>query len=363
MLHDEGANYADQALPGAHSLAVAPVIISMRMTNHASHSGYDRLADYMPCDLIAPPETWTLSQRVIARLLNGLTRNAGSRWYHRANLIAELTAARSWLRNRGQVYHFLYGENSYNYLGLLKNLGRSRPIVCTYHTPKEKFHQIIRNKKPIERLDAVIVVSSVQREIFSDIVDPGRVHYIPHGVDVDYFHPLDDVTSKNKFRCLFVGSHLRDFEVLESVIKALQGKDIEFCLVTKASEHGRFVGMDNVALLNRVDDNELLSLYQSCDLFVMPVTGCTANNALLEATACGMPVVATDLAGVRDYVSDSAAVLTRQGDVQSMVEGIEYLFGNDEQRRNMSVASRECALGFRWENVARQCVELYKALI
>jgi len=337
-------------------------IIARRMRHHAKASGYDRLTDYLDGDIIYPITEWRFHQRAIARVGNYFIRHSGSRWYHRDSFLCELGAARKWLHGRGQIFHFLYGENLYRYLGNMKSLGIRNAIVCTYHTPAEKFNQIITDKKPIKRLDAVITVSSIQQEMFTDFIAPGRVHFIPHGIDVEFFRPPENSIRGDVCKCLCVGSHLRDFDALASAAKALQGKNIEFTVVTSAAHHGKFAGLDNVKLLSGIDDNQLLSIYQSSDIFVMPVTDCTANNALLEAMACGLPIIATDLVGIRDYISEESAILTRKGDARSLADAIEYLYSNKARRQGMASASRDHALNFGWEKIAAQVMDIYEEL-
>lgn len=342
---------------------MSAVVVSMRMSGHAGVSGYDRLIHYLPCDVVTGPVDWTFAERALAKALKPLVNSAGSQWYHRESLIAELRAATRWCRNRGDVFHFLYGENSYRYLGLLKSAGKPRPIVCTYHLPAEKFHRIVSDTTAIKRLDAVVVVSTVQREIFSGLVGPNRIHYIPHGVDIEFFRPAGERVPNRRFRCLFVGSHLRDFDVFVGAVRALARSDIEFVVVTSRAEHHRFAGLENVTLLTGITDTELLKEYQSCDLFVLPVTDATTNNALLEAMACGAPVVATDLVGIRDYVDESVAILTRPADVSSFVDAIDCLYNNEAKRSEMARASRERAIALGWERVAAQVMGLYRELI
>lgn len=332
------------------------------MRHHATASGYDRLADYLDGTLISPISDWHFYQRAIARAGRFLIRRAGSCWYHRDAFMTELEATRKWMRRGGQVFHYLYGENSYRYLGNLKALGIRNRIVCTYHTPLDKFNQLITNKKPLARLDAVIVVSSVQQQIFTDIISPDKVHFIPHGIDTDFFRPAENRGRNDICKCLCVGSHLRDFDVLASAMGLLKHKTLELTVISSTDQRDKFKGFDNVILLSNVRDDQLLSIYQSSDIFIMPVTDCTANNALLEAMACGLPVVATDLPGIRDYVRESFAVLTAKGDARALADGIELLAGDDNKRGSMASASREHALNFAWEKVADQVKRLYVRL-
>ena len=78
-------------------------------------------------------------------------------------------AARKWFSKKNQIFHFLYGENCHRYLGVLNLIGHRNFIVCTYHTPPERFCQVVQDKAHLKRLDAVIVVSTTQHDFFSEI--------------------------------------------------------------------------------------------------------------------------------------------------------------------------------------------------
>lgn len=341
-----------------------PVLISLRLGGHAGASGYDRLQEYLDCRLIRPPARWSPAQRVLARSLRFATRGSGSTWYHRDSLLGELRAARQWLRRKGQVFHFLYGENSYRYLGALKSLGRRNAIVSTYHTPPDKFAQVVKDRRHLTRLDALIVVSTMQAEFFSTLVGPDRVMYVPHGIDVAYFKPEAGARSEGEeFRCLFVGSHLRDFDTLAATARLLASdRKLRFTVVTRPDNLARFSGMANVTGRSGVDDRQLLALYRDSDLLVLPLLECTANNSLLEALACGLPIVTTDLQGARDYVDAECAVLTPKGDARQLAETIVGLRQDSDRLQRMARASRQRAMEFRWEVVAARMTGVYRHL-
>ena len=332
------------------------------MQGHAKASGYDRLADFLGFPVIQPVRDWTFTRRAVARLLRPLIRRSGSTWYHRDSLITELQLAREWLANREQVFHFLYGENSYRYLGAIKSLGRRNRIVCTYHTPPDVFRALVRDHQHLRRLDAIITVSTAQNEFFSSIA--GRqVSFVPHGVDVDYFQPKNKRNVEDAVvRCLFVGSYLRDLETLARTAAYVgqRTRDVQFSVVTRPELHFHFRELRNVELYSGVSDEKLLEMYHNADLFLLPMIDCTANNGLLEAIACGLPIVATDLQGVRDYTSGDCAILTPKGDAEAMAEALLKLAGDANKRESMGKASRQQALNFRWERVAEQVRDVYR---
>lgn len=164
-------------------------LITLRMHYHAKASGYDRLADFLDANIIITPNHLTLTQRILAKSAGPLIKSSGSQWYHRQNFAAELMAAREWLRTKDQIFHFLYGENSYRYLGRLKVLGRQNRILCTYHTPTYRLQELVRDQGHLRCIDAAIVVSTPQVEFFSKLLGFERVFYVPHGIDTDRFSP------------------------------------------------------------------------------------------------------------------------------------------------------------------------------
>jgi len=106
----------------------------------------------------------------------------------------------------------------------------------------------------------------------------------------------------------------------------------------------------------------LLALYRKSDVLLLPITDCTANNTLLEAMACGLPVVTNDVGGIRDYASDRFALFTGPGDADLMADQLIQLLDNDSLRDKMSREAREKALHYDWRIIANQTKEIYYTL-
>jgi len=335
------------------------------MSNHAGHSGYDRLTDYIDADRVFATMDLSLMQRIMVRAIRPVIKRSGLQWYRRESLIAEIKAGSIWLGEQNQIFHYLYGENSYRYLGLIKRLKRNNSIVCTYHVPPDKFRQSVCTTSHFSHIDAVIAVSTMQLDFLSKIVGVERTHYVPHGIDVDYFQPGNTIKSENSpFKCLFVGTHLRDLDTLAEAARLLAkwGEQIQIIAVTSQQSKEILDKPGNITVLTQVNDEDLLRLYQESDILLLPLLGATANNSLLEAMACGLPILSTDLAGVRDYVTKDLAVLVGKGNAKALAEEVIRFSRDEELLKNMSLASREQALKFRWEKVALQVRDIYKSI-
>jgi glycosyltransferase involved in cell wall biosynthesis len=338
--------------------------ISHREPHHSGHSGYDRLMDYLG----APVQPIDLHKRrsrlVPARLANILWRRSGLPYYGYSQFYAEVAAARELLLGSGRVFHVLYGEQWYRYLGLLSGV-RKNATVATFHFPPVKLQTIVPSRKHLRRLDAVIAVGSSQVPLLESEVGPGRVHVVHHGVDTDFFRPGERGHCDGRPMCVFVGTHMRDFRTLRTVIQ-LTGErcpDILFTIVTSGDMHGALGDLPSVDLRSAISEDDLLKLYQRADILVLPLEDCTANNTVLEGLACGLPMIVSDVGAIRDYVSDDAAVLLPAHDADAMRDAIIDLLADGRRREEMGHAARALALKFAWPAVAERMVQVYSSVL
>ena len=345
------------------------------MVHHASASGYDRVADHLGGVIVPPTEKSTLGHRVLGRLAKELCQRSGSRWYSRDSFLRELSAAREWYSHRGRVFHFLYGENSFRYLGQLKKFQPSRnALVATYHTPPQRFNEVVENQAHVGSLDAVILMSNSQRATFEQLIDPERIHFVPHGIDTAHFTPGNQAESRferlrqdstAKFNCLAVGRMLRDYDTLAAAARTLEQShpNIHFQIVASAEVQPPFDGLGNVTFFSQIDDQQLLDLYREAAVLTLPMHDCTANNVLLEGMACGLPVVATDLQGVRDYTNAECVSLVPAADGIAFGRELVRLSENIDLVQARAKASRAQAESLAWPKIGNRLRQVYETLL
>lgn len=174
-------------------------------------------------------------------------------------------------------------------------------------------------------------------------VDAAKVDVLPPGVDLALWRPAD-VRGDGPFRILFVGG---DFErkggaLLLRAFQTLPPGTAELHIVTRttlASTPGVFVhnGM-------QPNTQELISLYQRCNVFVLPTGAEAFGIAAVEALATGLPVIAARVGGLVDVVAEAeTGYLVSPNDERALAMRLRELAFDIDLRARMGRAARKRA--------------------
>ncbi len=299
-------------------------------------------------------------------------RRGGVAWYKLSDLRAESMALGAVLSGRADLVHFLDGEHGPLYLPSLVRRARNAlrgaagaRTVATFHQPPELLDDLL-NPAVVGALDLVTVVSPTQAEWFGARCPSTRVEVVLHGVDVAHFTPGPHAARREGgLRCVTAGHWLRDWAAVRGTAERLSDvPGIAFDVVT--SRDTGLEGLPNVTVHRNVSDDRLLDLYRAADVAFLPLTGSTANNALLEGIACGLPVVSTALPSVRAYLPGGEGVLVEPGApgavADSLAGALLALLDDAEARLAMGRRARARAEALAWPAVARQFAALYASL-
>ncbi len=116
-------------------------------------------------------------------------------------------------------------------------------------------------------------------------------------------------------------------------------------------EHVRFIGW--------VDEEDKPALYTLAEALVFPSLYEGFGLPVLEAMACGTPVIAANAASLPELVGD-AGLLVAPRDVEGLAEAMLHVLENEELKAELSRRAREKALRFTWDEVARATLDAYE---
>lgn len=338
--------------------------IRFRYSHHSPHSGYSRIAEYgeklfgsetIPVN--KPLSPWIVRKRILWRLAKGTPG------YTREAMAAELRVAARILKEKDSIFHFLYGETNYRYAGQLNGI-RGNRILATFHQPPTALKKIVQIEGHLRQLEAILCVGTNQIEYFSGFLDYRKLHFVPLGVDVEYYTPPAQFDQRDPNLCIVIGDNYRDFPTLRGVIELVSylRPQTRFISVMPLKNF-RLVGTHpNLEMRTGIQEDELLSLYQNASLMVMPLHDATANNAVLESLSCGLPMVISDVGAVRDYVSSSGAELVSPHDARRMADVVCNLLEDPQRLAWMSMEARKGVTKFAWPAVMEQLKGVYDSL-
>jgi len=112
---------------------------------------------------------------------------------------------------------------------------------------------------------------------------------------------------------------------------------------------------DRVSFMRSMPQQALVDAYAAADVLVHPSLREGWPNVVLEALACGTPVVATLAGGIREIVRDAASgIVVEDRSAESLARAIDSLLAAPPARESV----RQCAMSLGWSGVARQCLRV-----
>lgn len=199
-----------------------------------------------------------------------------------------------------------------------------------------------------------------------------KIRVVLHGVDLELFHPVDREAVRRRLdlsgTVLLSVGHVTPRKGHHLAIEALRDLPDATLLIAgdgwfeeTCRELARTLEVeDRVRFLGHVEQEDLKDYYGAADALVLASSREGIANVLIEAMACGTPVIATPVWGTPEAVTaPEAGVLMRDRSAAAIVEAARRLFENYPDR----AATRAHASNFRWEQTSREHLEvLHRAL-
>jgi glycosyltransferase involved in cell wall biosynthesis len=177
-------------------------------------------------------------------------------------------------------------------------------------------------------------------------VDRAKIEVLPPGVDTTLWQPSEDDhrAAQVPLRILFVGGdfYRKGGEILLAAFRMLPVDSAELHIVTRSEIEPE----QNVFVYHGMLPNsaELIHLYQQCDLFCLPTFAEAFGIVAIEASAAGLPVVATNIGGLTDVVVEGVSGhLVEAGDVGQLAATLGKLAAEPERCVTMGRAARQRA--------------------
>lgn len=229
----------------------------------------------------------------------------------------------------------------------------------------------------------------IETAIVEGICDKDKIEYLGNGIDIERFNPIRIIESdilrisgeygleKGKRVIGFVGRLVAEKGIYELIQAAKIIKesvdDVQFLIVGPVDHDKKDAVTSEIAIEIGVSDyfrftghqEEMPLMYSLMDVFVLPSHREGFPRSLMEASAMGVPCVATDIRGCREAVEDGLnGLLVPLGDVQALAEALLSILNNPTKAKLMGENGREIALKrFDERIVFGKVVQAYQSLL
>jgi len=223
-----------------------------------------------------------------------------------------------------------------------------------------------RKQAEYELTDYFITLSTLARQsLVANGIPEDRIYVASLGFDINLFTPKSQYAQHKELRLLICGTDLirKGLGLLVQVLEGLQTThQIHLTVVGPKSEVKKVLGESS--LLTAIDitgflsHDELVMKYQQADLFVFPSYLDSWAMTVLEAMACGTPVIVTENTGSKDAVIQGGGLVIKSGDPEALKSAIQLLYNDRDKIKVLGIRAREIALQYIWESYYQQIGEI-----
>jgi len=278
------------------------------------------------------------------------------------------------------------------YAGLMFRKKYRFPVICSLLGsdinvyPNYKPLTLNLTKKAISNIDQLISVSQSLKFVAESIALPKReIEVVYMGCDINKF--INNKESRKNIReklyispkevvLLFVGSLLKQkgiFDLVEAFNQTYKKyKNLRLIFVGKGFAYSEIVNKLNelqfknkIYIVGEKSHNKIPDWLNASDIFVFPSHSEGLPNVVIEAMACGKPVIATKVGGIPEAVQDGkSGILIEKGDIKALSNAINYLIRNKQIRISMGNKGRKIVEEkFTWNKSSKILRKIYDEVL
>jgi len=233
---------------------------------------------------------------------------------------------------------------------------RNMDVVKKWYKEQDYFDRI-------NMISGFIAVSEIIRvKLLSQLkIDPCKITVEPNGTDLNFFMPLNKKAMRKQygfpeeiFIVVFVGRFIENKGPLR-VVEAV--KDIKNTKMMFIGEGRQIPKHPNIVFKQKVPREKMPGLLSCADVFVLPTQHEGSNNAIIEAMACGLPIISSDIPEIRAQCTSEFSILVNPLDIQAIRNAVLEIKNNPVLATQMSekavISSRNFDLAKRTQKIIR----------
>lgn len=200
-------------------------------------------------------------------------------------------------------------------------------------------------KRDLASLDGVVAVSSQNKDylVEANVIDAKKVRVFPNGYRKERFEKKDKIDARKKFgfpKDEFIVGFCGSFDERKGVLRLQEAVNQVSGVLFACAGKGQLKPTSNKCLWAQpVNNDELAYFYSALDAFVLPTQHEGCCNAIVEAIACGCPIVSANRSFNIDICDKTNSILVNPDSIDEIKDAIIKLRDSEELREKLSVGS------------------------
>lgn len=201
---------------------------------------------------------------------------------------------------------------------------------------------------------------------FPDLM--GRIRLIPNYVDTDQFWPSNDQDGVTSPRLIYIGRLNSEQKNLPELLKAVHGLEMEFLIVGQGPLKDEVIREteqnSRISYLGSIPNHELPRYLNQCTAFILPSLYEGHPKTLIEAMACGLPVIASDVPGINNLIQHGVTGYLCGTDSDSIRNAILTVMNDLELQKQLGQNAREYVQKhFSLDRIVEMEMSLYEEIL
>ena len=286
---------------------------------------------------------------------------------------------------KNSILHVHVGQGFVGEIVYLVSIIRGIPYIAHYHAdsmPSGKMgfllpiYKKIFLKKIIKSAKQIIVPTKDYVKIIKNKYGlfNQQIKIIPNGIDLKKFkYNKNSIKINRPIKLLFVGnfSNVKNIPLLinsfESIVK--KNYDSELYIIGTGDDKKKIIKLINnkkldkkIFLCGRLEQKELFKKYSESDILIFPSKKESFGLVLLESLACGVPIVASNIEGIKNIIKDRHTGMLVNQTTEDFSSAIEKLINDQTLRENLIKNGLKEVKKYDWDDIIEKYIKVYKGL-
>lgn len=251
--------------------------------------------------------------------------------------------------NKKNKIDVIYAQFIYPSAIVANELGKKYNIPVFFAYGEDTSYSIdyfgkTKTKELLDGITGVISVSSSNKKrlLDNDIVNEDLIEVFPNGINKNIFYKKDKKEMRTKlgfsdsdFIVAFVGRFIKEKGIsrLCDALKRIDNDNIKAIFIGSGSIKPDY---NNIIFCGNLEHNLIPDYLSASDIFVLPTSAEGCSNAIIEALACGLPVISSNKSFNDEILNDNCSIRIDEMNIDEIKNAIEELYNNQKKRDRFS---------------------------